>query len=217
MPPGTYQRRQASGGAHRLSATRVTFDCNADANNTRLGSRVLACQCSDVLRWNAGNLCHHFGWIGFNSIPEFIEAERVVCDIVAVDKVLLDDHVHHPECKSPVGTGTNRNMPVGFLGGTCFERINHYQLCTVLFCLGDKWPVMQVGADCVASPKNDILGIFETLRVHSRRGPYGHEVGRARTRVTESPFADRRAELVEERIPHIETIEGALRAQIAVR
>src|SRR6516165_9703586 len=109
MPPGTYQRRQASGGAHCLSATRMTFDRNADADHTRLGGCVFACECSDVLCWNACNLCHHFGWISFNSVPQFIEAERVVLDIVAVDEILLGDHVHHPEGKSRVCTRTNRN------------------------------------------------------------------------------------------------------------
>jgi hypothetical protein len=59
--------------------------------------------------------------------------------------------------------------------------------------------------------------MLETLRIHAGRGTYGHEIGGARTRIAEGPFTYGGAELVEERVAYIKTVEDALGAQVAVR
>jgi hypothetical protein len=57
----------------------------------------------------------------------------------------------------------------------------------------------------------------EAFRVGARRGADRHEVGRRGAGVAERPLADRGAELVEEGVAHVETVQDALGAEVAVR
>ncbi len=216
-PPGAHQGRQASGGTHGLTASGVALDGHADANDARLSGRIVPRKRPYVVRRNAGDRGHPFGRIGLDVVAQLVEADGVLFHVIAIEQFLGDNDVHHAESERGVGAGTDRDMPVGLARGAAPDRVDDDQLSALPLGFGNERPVMQVGADRVAGPENDVFGILEALRVHARRGTDGHEIGGARAGVAEGPLADGRAELVEERITDIQAVENAFGAEIAVR
>ena len=98
-------------------------------------------------------------------------------------------------------------MPVRFASRSRLDRIDDDQLCTVVLGFGDERPMVQIGADGIARPQNNVFRMLEALWIHAGRGAYRHKIGGARTRVAERPFAYGSPELVKERVSHIETVE----------
>jgi hypothetical protein len=134
-----------------------------------------------------------------------------------IDEILVDDDVHHAQGERRVGARADRNMPVGLTRGARPDRVDHHQLRAVLPRFGDERPVMQVGADGVAGPEDNVFGVFETFRVHARGRADRHEIRRARGGIAECPLADRGAEPVEEGVPGIQAVQDSLGAEVAVR
>src|SRR6185369_17908736 len=76
-----------------------------------------------------------------------------------------DDDVHHRQCERGIGAWLDRNMPVCFPCRARAHRVDDDNLRTLLLCLSNDRPQMQVGADGIASPNDDVLRVFETLRI----------------------------------------------------
>ena len=92
-------------------------------------------------------------------------SDGIFVDVVAIDEILLDDDMHHGEGQRRVGPGPDWNMPVGQPGRARPHRINDNQLGARLSCLLNEWPVMRVGAERIAGPKNDVFRVHETFGI----------------------------------------------------
>ena len=115
-----------------------------------------------------------------DALSKFVEAFSIVFHVLAIDQILADDNIHHTHRERRVGARSDRNVPVSFAGCPRLDWIDHDQLCAVsLLRFRDKRPVVQIGADRVARPQNDVFRMLEALRVHAWRGTYRHEIGRA--------------------------------------
>ena len=57
-----------------------------------------------------------------------LESQRVARDVVAIDQIVANQHVHEPERERGIGAGQQRNMLVAFLRGERAIRIDGDQL-----------------------------------------------------------------------------------------
>ena len=64
-------------------------------------------------------------WILFHSFSQLAEPDRVPLDIIVVDQVVGDEHVHQGQGQRPVRAGTDGNPLVGGAGGAGAGRVDH--------------------------------------------------------------------------------------------
>jgi hypothetical protein len=216
MLPGTDQSRETGNCAHGLTATGVALHGDADAHHRRRRGGVFPCQLDDVLNRNAGLLGGELGGVGRRPLRQFVVADGVLVDVVAVDQVLLDDDVNHRQRQRRIGARADRNMPVGKPCGARPHRIDHHQLRAGLLGLLDERPVVRVGAERVARPQENIFRVHEAFGIDPGRRTDRHHVGRARARVAKGPFRHGGAELVEQGVTDVQPVDDALGAEVAV-
>ena len=96
---------------------------------------------------------------------KLVVAQRVFVDVVVIHQVLGDDHVHHAQRQGPVCSRADLDMPVGLLGGTSADRVDDHDFSTILLCLEDEGPGVQVRAQHVHRPDDDVFRIGEAFHV----------------------------------------------------
>ena len=119
--------------------------------------------------------------------------------------------------RAPSVPGPYWQMPVGLPGCARPVGIDHHQPGPVVPGVLDVMPGVQVGADAVAAPDDDVLRVGETLRVNAAGGAVGQYPGRCRPFAAEGALAHRRAQLVEEGIAAVQSVYQPLVPQVAVR
>lgn len=189
---------------------------DADANGRGLGRGVFAAQPPDVVGGDAGDFGGVLGRVARRSFFEFLESDRVSGDIVAIQQIVGNDLMNHRHGQRAVGAGLRGQMPVGLLGGAGFVGVDHHHLGAVFPRLVDDMPVMQVGADRIAGPDNDVFRLGEAFRIDAAGGPDREQPGGGRTARAESFFQHARAQLVEKRVADGQALKGALVAQVVV-
>ena len=60
-------------------------------------------------------------------------------------------------------------MPISFFSGFGFVRIDNNHFSTTFLGIFHNMPVMQIGADGVTAPDDDVLGMNKTFGVHTGR------------------------------------------------
>src|ERR1039458_2350293 len=76
-------------------------------------------------------------------------------------QAVADDDVHQAQGKGNVGTGIDRNVPIGEVCGARAIRIDHYQSGPIAPRLVDERPQMNVVAVNVRGPGDDVLRVAE--------------------------------------------------------
>ena len=89
-------------------------------------------------------------------------------------------------------------MPIGLLGGACRDRIDHHDFGSARLRLSDERPVVQVVADGVDGPEDDVFRVDKAFRIDRGGRAAGHKKGANRSRIAECPFGHNGAEFVEE-------------------
>ena len=133
-----------------------------------------------------------------------------------VDQILGDDDVDHAERQRGIGAGLDGQVPVGLLGGPRGDGVDDHDLGAAALRLRDERPVMQVVADRVDRPQNDVSRVDETLRVHRSGRAAGHKECGDGGGIAEGALGHRGAELVEEGVPRVQPVQDAFRTEVAV-
>ena len=201
MAPGAHQAGQARHGADGVAARRVALDRHAHANDRRLRGGEFARQGSNIVVGNAGDGGDLFRGETGGPVFQVLVADGVFLDVIMVDQILGDDDVDHAERQRGVGAGLDGQVPVGLLGGPRGDGVDDHDLGAAALRLGDERPVMQVVADRVDRPEDDVFGVDETLRVHRSGRAAGHEERGDGGGIAEGALGHRGAELVEEGVP----------------
>ena len=145
-----------------------------------------------------------------------VEAHRVAIDVVAVDELLGDQHVHQAVGECCVGAGHQRDVLVTLLGRRAAIRVDGDQPRTAALGFLRARPEVQVRRDRVAAPDQDQPAVLVLLDVHpDRRADHGAPAslaGGSADRAVEQ----RRAETVEEAPVHRAVLQIAHRARVAV-
>ena len=97
-----------------------------------------------------------------------------------------------PSASAPSVPGLIDDVPVGLLGGARAHGIDHHDLRTFFLRLQDEGPGVQVGADHVHPPHDDVLRVGEALQVQPAGRADGHDPGRRRPGLR-SRFSPRRS------------------------
>src|SRR5262245_43700438 len=163
---------------------------HTNADYRWLGSGILTCQLTDVIRGHTGNRRDLLGWVDRCPLLELVKAQRVLLNIVVINQVLMEDHIDHPERQCAVSARTDGDMPVSPPGSTGFYRVNHDHLGTLCLGLGNEWPVVQVGADRITRPQYDVFRVFKAFGIGARCRANSHEVGSTGARVAEGALTD---------------------------
>ena len=216
MAPRADQPGQAGQGAHGVAARRVALDRDAHADDRGLGGGELARQRPDVGGGKAGDRGDPVRRETGCAVFQLLVADRVVRDIVVVDKVFGDDDVDHAEREGGVGARLDRQVPVGLFRRAGGDRVDDDDLGAAALGLGDERPVVQVVADRVDRPQDDVAGVDEAFRIDRRGRPAGHEEGGDGGGIAEGALGDGCAQLVEEGVADIQPVQDALGAEIAV-
>jgi hypothetical protein len=76
----------------------------------------------------------------------------------------------HPQGQNRVGSGLDRNVLIGGLGGAGANRVDHHNPSTVAFSgFGDEMPMMMRGCQQVGAPNEDQLSVDDLLGVETSR------------------------------------------------
>ena len=103
------------------------------------------------------------------------------------------------------------------LGRARAHRVDDHDLGTLLLRLQDERPSVQVGADHVHAPHDDVLRVGQALDVQATGRAHGHQPGGGRSGFAIGLLGDAGAEPVEERVAGGQAVQRALMAQIGVR
>jgi hypothetical protein len=194
----------------------MPLDGDSHADHGGLDGGEVARQSAHIVGSDAGEGRHLVGRKFGGTRLQLVVADGVPVDIVVIDQPFGDDHVHHAQGQCCVGAGPDAHVPVGLLGGARRHRIDDHDLCPAALGFGDERPVMQVVADGVDRPQDDVPGMHEAFRVDGSRRAAGHEEGADRRRIAEGALRDRRAEPIEEGVTGVEPVQQAFGPEIAV-
>jgi hypothetical protein len=103
--------------------------------------------------------------------PERVEAERVAGDVVVIEQLVADQHVHQAERQRAVGSRQQRDVLVALVGGRRAAGVDGDQAGTAPFRFLRQAPEVQVGDDAVASPDDDQPRIDDVLGVEADAAP----------------------------------------------
>ncbi len=137
-------------------------------------------------------------------------------DVLPVDQALLDDRVDDRHGERAVGAGLRADVPVRTLRRPRSVGVDDDDLGAELLGVLDDRPVVQVGADAVAGPNDNVLGVDVALGVEPCRRPDRQQPGGARALAAEGALAHRGAHAIEEGIAAVQSVHQTLMAEIAV-
>ncbi len=218
IAPRADERRQAGDRADRVAAAGVALQPVVHANRRRLRRRVLARKLRHGLRRRCRR-CRRRARGGYSAAraAQRVEAQRVARDVIVVEEILGDQHVHHAERERGVRAGHERDVLVALLRGLAAIGIDRDQLRAAALRFLRARPEMQIGDDRIAAPDEDQPALVEVLDVGAhrradRRGPAGL-AGRRADRAIEQ----RCAEPVEEAAVHRPVLQQSHRPGIGIR
>src|SRR5690606_6528525 len=96
-------------------------------------------------------------------------ADGRALDIIVIDEVLADQHVHDPERERGVGARTDRHPLVGRAGGSRADWINDNHASPGFARAHDDRPKVHVAAQRIAAPQPDQPGVLEVEGVGADR------------------------------------------------
>ena len=102
---------------------------------------------------------------------QVLETFGVLPDVVRVDHLVSDQHVHHCEHHRNVGSWKRLDEVISCLRRERANRVDHHDSCSSLSCLLDERPKMPVGQAGVGSPQQDVLGMANIHRIGPERTP----------------------------------------------
>ena len=184
----------------------MSFERNAHANSGRLLGRQLARELADIVGGNTGDLLGPFRRPGRRPFFKRFEADRVVGDVVFIDQALINDRIDDRHGEGRIRAGLGADMPISFLGSSRLISIDHHDLCARLLGIFHDGPMMQIGADAVASPNDDVLRMNIALRINASSRTHGQQPGCTRTFTAERAFAHSRAHTIEEGVSTIQAM-----------
>src|SRR5437764_6050503 len=104
---------------------------------------------------------------------------RVARDIVMIDQIVANHHVHHGERERGVAARSDLQMPIGGFGRACADRIDDDHRGPAFPRFSDQRPEVEVGDDRVGAPQHDEAAVDDVLWVNAGAGADGRrESGR---------------------------------------
>ena len=217
IAPGTDQRRQARHGANRVGAAVHALHPIVEPDRRRLDRAVVVRKANHLLGIDAAR-CRNTLWRPFGgACSERIESQCVAIDVIAIEQVICNQHVHDAVCQRRIGARQQRDVLVAFLRGRAAVRIDGDKPCAPPLCFLHPRPDVQVGRDRIAAPDDDESAVLELLAVHTDgRADDGIPADFAGGRA-DRPIEKRSAETVEEAPVHRRALDQTHRPAIAVR
>ena len=169
VAPRADQRRQAGDGARRNAAAGVALHAVIEADRRRPDAAVFARKLHHLLARDAAGLRCPVGRIALDALRQRLEADGVLCDVVAVEHALRDQHVHHPERQRAVGAREQGDVLAALLRRQAAVGIDGDHFRAAALRLLHARPEVQVGNDRVRAPQQDQLRFVEALGIHADR------------------------------------------------
>ncbi|EXI68478.1 MAG: hypothetical protein AW08_01260 [Candidatus Accumulibacter adjunctus] len=198
VAPGTGERRQAGDRAQRHAAAGGAVDAVVGTDRRWPRAAVGLRQLLDDARLDAADRRHACRRKRPHALGEFREAQGVAGDVVLVEEVVADQHVHQAERQRAVGSRQQGDVLVAAVGGHRPAGVDGDQARTAPPRFLRQAPEMKVGDDAVAAPDedqprvDDVLGVEADARTDRRAVAHGAGAGADR------PVELRGAETVEE-------------------
>src|SRR5205085_4278172 len=148
---------------------------------------------------------------------ERLEPERVARDVVAIQKILRDERVHHAQRQCGIGSRQRCEVTMAFLSREAAVRIDRDERCPAALCFLDAAPQMQIGDDRIRAPDQNQLRVLELLEVGADRSADRRSVAFLAGGRTDRSVEKRRAQAVEEAPVHRRGLHEAHRSRVAVR
>ena len=202
MAPGAGERRQAGDGAHRGGAAGTAVEAVVETDGARAGAAVVARQLADRLGGQAGDGGSPVGRPFAHALGQRLEAEGVSGNVIVVEQVFGDQHLHHRQRQRAVGAGHRGEVKVGLGGGLGAPRVDHHEARAAALGLLHVAPAVQVRDHRIATPHDDQPGIDDGLRIHADGAADAGLPARGAGRGTDGAIEQRGAEAVEEAPVH---------------
>ncbi len=170
IAPCTRQRRQTCDRPYRVATAADALHAVVQADRCLPGSAVTTRKIDQLRRVDAANLRDTIRRIGHRPFLECVETERMVGDVVVIEQVFGNQHVHHAECERAIGTRFQRNMLMTLLCCQRTVRIDGDKTGASALRFLRTRPEMQTRRDRVRSPYQNQFAFLEMLEMHTETG-----------------------------------------------
>ncbi len=176
VAPVAGDRRQATDGAdgHRPAAVPLHPVVNPQEPRPAKrgpGRSVLAGEPLDVRDRQPGDPRHHRRRVfGLHPRLQFVHADAVIFQVIRVFQLVTEEAVHDTERERGVGTGADRQPPVGRLRRFAAVRVDGDDLRPALPRLVHEYPQVTVRHLRIRPPIDDVAALNHRLRVDGRAG-----------------------------------------------
>src|SRR3984885_7581406 len=167
MAECAYERRQTSDVAHGHAAAAHALQSIVRPDQGRLDGAVGMRERLDCGRRDAASGGDVRRVEGAHAFFEPLEAECMAFDVITVDEVVADEHVHQAERERAVGPREQRDMLVTFLRRERTIGVDRDEPRAAALRLLRARPEMHARGDRIASPENDELRILRDLDIHT--------------------------------------------------
>ncbi len=197
VAPGAGQRRQAGDVTHRHATAGAAVETVVEPDQRGPGRTaaftIFARQVADDVGRQAGQRCGPFRRAAAHPLGELGEPGRVAGNVVVIEQVVGNQHLHHRQCERTVRSRPRRQMHVALRRGFRAARIDAHQLRSAPLRFLQVTPAVQVRHHRVAAPDQDQLRIDHRLGVGTdgradRRFP-AQRAGRGADRAVEERCA----------------------------
>ncbi len=220
VAPGAHQGRQAGDVAHRHAAAPHPLHAVVEANGHRLARlgrlAVEPGQFHHLVHRDAAHLGRAFRRPFGRPLLQLLKAQRVAGQVVMVQQVFLDQHVHHAQRQGRVRARHQGDVLVAFFRRQRAVGVDGNQSGAAPLGFLGPGPEVQVGSDGIAAPDQDQPGILELFQVGADGGAHRVLVPRRAGRGADGAVQQRCPQPVEEAGRHRLALQQAHGAAIAV-
>ena len=128
MSPRTGQHRKARQRAERHRPVAMMFEPDQRSQQRWRGGCVFVCKAFDFICRQADDRRDAGRSVIMNSLHELFVAQSVSRDIIMIDQIVANDHMHHRQSQCGVAAWSHCEMPVRLFGRASLHRIDDHNL-----------------------------------------------------------------------------------------
>ena len=217
LAKGAHQGRQTGDVAHRHPAAARPLQSVIRPDQGRTRRRVQVCQRLDLSRADAANRGDLLRTVQAHALAQRFESQRMAADVIVVDEIVANQHVHQSESKGGIGPRQQSDLRVAFFRRERTIRIDRNEPRAAPLGLLRPCPEMHARGDGVAAPEDDELRLLGELHIDAHARAQGDLVPCRAGRCADRAIQQTGAEPVEESLRHGFSLHQPHRSGVAVR
>ena len=156
----------------------------------------------DLRRLDSADRCNPLRAVLARPFAQLIEPQRMPAQVVVIDEIVANEHVHEAERERGVGSRQQGDVGVALFRGERAVGIDSDELRTEALGLLRARPKMHARGDRIAAPEDDELGPIGQLHIDSDSRTQGDGVSGGAGRCADRAIQKTRAQPMKEALRH---------------